>query len=83
MFEMAELLWLIPFLPFFGSAVIAVLGKTFLRGQSHWPCILAAIAACVLSVATLLDVRAEHHGPLILDQYVWFQAGDAQVGFDG
>ncbi len=89
MFDMENLLWLIPFLPFLGAAIIAVFGKAFLRGQSHWPCILAAVAACFLSVCTLINVRAEQHGPLILDQhrplildqYVWFQAGDAQVGF--
>jgi proton-translocating NADH-quinone oxidoreductase chain L len=63
-----------------GSACIAAFGKPFLRQQSHWPCILGAVAACVLSVITLANVAGHHH-PLILDQYIWFQAGDVQVGF--
>jgi proton-translocating NADH-quinone oxidoreductase chain L len=80
MFDMTSWLWLIPFLPFAGSAVIAVLGKPLLRQHSHWPCIIGAAAACVLSVITLSNVAWSHH-PLILDQYAWFEAGDVRVGF--
>jgi proton-translocating NADH-quinone oxidoreductase chain L len=80
MFDMTNWLWLIPFLPFAGCALIALFGKAFLRQQSHWPCILGAAGACVLSIITLLNVHGHEH-PLILDQYVWFAAGDVQVGF--
>jgi NADH-quinone oxidoreductase subunit L len=72
-------LWLIPFLPFLGAAVIALLGKPLLRGLSHWPCILGAAGACVLSVMALLKV---HQGETTLvDNRIWFEAGNVQVAF--
>lgn len=80
MFEMTEYLWLIPFLPFLGAAIIALFGKTVLRGQSHWPCIAGAAGACVLSVMAFRAV-ADAESPLILSRYVWFAAGDLEVAF--
>src|SRR5262245_31867833 len=71
-------LWLIPFLPVLGAATILLLGNRFLRGQSHWPCIAGAVAACVLSFLTLFSVRETI---LLQQQYVWFQAGNVQVAF--
>lgn len=49
-------LWLIPLLPLVGSAVIALLGPRWLKGKSHWPCILGAAGACFFSVLTLICV---------------------------
>lgn len=80
MFEMTNLLWLIPFLPFLGAATIALFGKSFLRGQSHWPCILGAVGACGLSILTFISVGG-HHDAQILDTYIWFQAGSVDVDF--
>jgi proton-translocating NADH-quinone oxidoreductase chain L len=80
MFEMTDKLWWIPFLPFLGSAIIAVFGKAFLKGHSHWPCILGAAGACALSVVTFGNVM-HAEAPLILDDYVWFQAGNVSVDF--
>ncbi|MBX9678772.1 MAG: NADH-quinone oxidoreductase subunit L [Gemmataceae bacterium] len=70
---MSQYLWLIPFLPLLGSAIIAGMGKNVLRGASHWPCILGAVGSCVLSVMTFMAVQA-HEIPL-LDEYVWFRTG--------
>jgi NADH-quinone oxidoreductase subunit L len=76
-----ELLWLIPFCPFLGGLVILLAGKPLLRGQSHWPCILGAMAACVLSFVTLFTVRGMGEEVLLQSRYVWFQAGDVQAIF--
>jgi NADH-quinone oxidoreductase subunit L len=76
-----ELLWLIPFCPFVGGLIILLLGKPVLRGQSHWPCILGAVAACVLSFWTLFTVRGMEHEVLLQSRYVWFQAGDVEAIF--
>jgi NADH-quinone oxidoreductase subunit L len=50
MSDVSHLLWLIPALPMAAAVLIAFLGPKVLRGQSHWPCILAAAGACVLSL---------------------------------
>lgn len=80
MFEMPNHLWLIPFLPFLGALTIALFGKTFLRHQSHWPCIAGAVGACLLSIFTFMNV-SKSETALILDQYVWFSAGTVNVDF--
>jgi NADH-quinone oxidoreductase subunit L len=49
-------LWLIPGLPLAAAAVTAFFGPKVLRGWSHWPCILATAASCVLSVVVLRAV---------------------------
>src|SRR5262249_53898257 len=48
--------------------------------RSHWPCILAALGSCALSVWVLLAVHSE--GPDIERYYSWFQAGNVSVGFN-
>jgi NADH-quinone oxidoreductase subunit L len=50
MSDLRPLLWLIPALPLAAAVVTAFLGPKLLRAQSHWPCVLGAGAACVLSV---------------------------------
>jgi NADH-quinone oxidoreductase subunit L len=50
-------LWLIPALPLIAAAVIAFFGPRFLRGQSHWPCLAAVLASCVLSFLVLNAVN--------------------------
>jgi NADH-quinone oxidoreductase subunit L len=80
-----ELLWLIPFCPFLGGLVILLAGKPVLRGQSHWPCIAGAAAACALSFVTLFTVygmgHEVGHDVLLQSRYVWFQAGDVEAVF--
>ncbi len=71
-------LWLIPFLPLLGSAIIAVFGKKFLRGWSHVPCIVGAVAACGLSVLAMTAVQSGHDN-VVWRSLTWFQAGDVDV----
>jgi NADH-quinone oxidoreductase subunit L len=57
MSDVRPYLWLIPALPLFAAAIIAFFGPRFLRGASHWPCVLAIIASCVLSFFVLAAVN--------------------------
>ena len=68
MSDVRPYLWLIPALPLAACAVTAFLGPRLLRRHSHWPCILATLASCVLSVLVLLAVNraageSEHARP--------------------
>jgi NADH-quinone oxidoreductase subunit L len=74
-----DYLWLIPALPLAASALTAFLGPRLLRGQSHWPCILAAAASCVLAFLVLLAVGDKQN--TVRQYYTWFAAGDVDVGF--
>jgi NADH-quinone oxidoreductase subunit L len=61
MFNPGPYLWLIPGLPLAASVVTAFLGPRLLRRHSHWPCLLAAVGSCVLSVVVLLAVNRDMH----------------------
>jgi NADH-quinone oxidoreductase subunit L len=50
---MSNYLWLIPALPLLAAAVTAFLGPRFLRGASHWPCVVAVVVSCALSCVVL------------------------------
>ncbi|MGE3806889.1 MAG: NADH-quinone oxidoreductase subunit L [Gemmataceae bacterium] len=79
---MADLLWLIPTFPFVGSMLIWFLGKPLLKSQSHWPCILGAIGACVVSFMVFFAVRAQPVGyQSFTAYYTWMQAGNFDVSF--
>src|SRR5437868_15312920 len=75
--------WLIPALPLTSAIVTAFLGPTVLRERSHWPCILATVMSCVLSLMVLLAVGGYgEHGEFFYKQYfTWFEAGSLNVGF--
>jgi NADH-quinone oxidoreductase subunit L len=77
-------LWLIPGLPLLASVVTAFLGPRLLRNQSHWPCILAVVAAFFLSAAVFLTVKgAEGEQPAgVAVYYPWIQAGHVDVGIN-
>jgi NADH-quinone oxidoreductase subunit L len=72
-------LWLIPALPLAASVLTAFLGPGLLHRHSHWPCILGAAAACVLSFCVLAAVGGGHEE--VCQYYTWFSAGDVDVGF--
>jgi NADH-quinone oxidoreductase subunit L len=77
-------LWLIPALPLLASALTAVFGPRFLRQHSHWPCVVGAVAACVLSLCTLIAVARgfpSEGDAAFRTYYPWFEAGDVHVGF--
>jgi NADH-quinone oxidoreductase subunit L len=73
-------LWLIPVLPLAASVVIAALGYRILRGHSHWVCIAGAIAACFLSVMTLMAVERGFQEPAV-NYFTLFEACDVRVHF--
>ena len=82
MCDVTCILWLIPALPLAAAALIAFAGPRWLRHHSHWPCIVAVIGSCVLSVIVLAAVsqmapeRAEIH-----PYYTWFRTGNLDIGF--
>jgi NADH-quinone oxidoreductase subunit L len=75
MFELVVLL--IPLLPLLGCLTTPALGYSLLRGQSHWPCILGAVGACMLSLWILLFAEQ----PAVCVYYDWFRIGDVNVQF--
>ncbi len=89
MSEVGSYLWLIPALPLLAAGVIAFLGPRWLRGASHWPCVVAAGLACVLSLLVLLavgqmapygegEVVGRHLD--IVKYYDWVRVGDVNLG---
>lgn len=78
---MSSQLWLIPLLPLAAAVVTALLGPRFLRKQSHWPCIIAVIASCILSFAVMADV-IRGNIPVVGQDIIWFAAGSADIHFN-
>lgn len=58
MFDIEDLMVLIPVFPLAGTIVTAIFGK-WLKHQAHWPVIVATICSCVLSLSLLSHVRHE------------------------
>jgi NADH-quinone oxidoreductase subunit L len=87
MSEVQLSLWLVPALPFLASVIIAFLGPRWLRQFSHWPCILAGAASCVLSVLIFQAVQGQpsqpvSSGPAVLHvEANWFSTGTVTVPF--
>jgi NADH-quinone oxidoreductase subunit L len=79
MFDMSPYLWLIPVLPLAAAVLIAFVGPRLLREQSHWPCVLAALASCALSFLTLIAVS--RHGAMERTYYHWVNIPTLDVGF--
>jgi proton-translocating NADH-quinone oxidoreductase chain L len=80
MFDPSPYLWLIPVLPLAASVLTAFLGPR-LRQQSHWPCILATLCSCVLSLWVLAAVAQGGREIAPPPYFTWFQAGSVDVGF--
>ncbi len=77
MSEIPYYLWLIPLLPLAAALVIALFGPGLLRGRSHWPCVLALAASCVLSfrVATAVYIYGSAgiaQPTEVREYYQWF-----------
>ncbi|MFZ5828790.1 MAG: NADH-quinone oxidoreductase subunit L [Planctomycetota bacterium] len=58
MSDVAALLILIPALPLLAAVLTAALGPRVLRGQSHWPTVLAITGSLVCSLALIYRVDA-------------------------
>jgi NADH-quinone oxidoreductase subunit L len=83
MSDVASYLWLIPALPLLAAVLTAFFGPKLLREQSHWPCVLATVASCVLSVFVFLAIYnaspgegTEHIAPTLRTYYTWFEVGN-------
>jgi NADH-quinone oxidoreductase subunit L len=72
-------LWLIPALPLAASILTGLLGPRVLRGRSHWPCILALLGSCALSVLTLAAVAELREARAFYGS--WFQGGAVEIEF--
>jgi NADH-quinone oxidoreductase subunit L len=75
MSDVRSYLWLIPALPLAAAVLTAFLGPKVLRRYSHWPCILATLTSCVLSVLVLTAVaQAPAEDSYRVEAYYpWFQ----------
>jgi NADH-quinone oxidoreductase subunit L len=81
MFDMSPYLVLIPLLPLLASVLIAFLGPRLLRQHSHWPCILAVLTSCVLSILVLFSLGQHEEGPLKHSYYTWIPADNVSISF--
>jgi NADH-quinone oxidoreductase subunit L len=80
MFDILQNLWLIPVLPLAAAGVTAIFGPAYLRGQSHWPCIIASIGSCALSFLVLYGLITPHDVPEPI-RLTWFQIGNVDITF--
>jgi NADH-quinone oxidoreductase subunit L len=79
MSDVGGYLWLVPALPLAAAFVTAFLGPRVLRGQSHWPCLLALAGSFVCAAMALgAVVGATQEGgaaPPASVYYPWIQVG--------
>lgn len=80
-------LWLIPGLPLLAAIIITLLGKKYLKGQSHWPTIIAFALSFFLSCTVLSEIRNTPIPPAsaseearITTLYEWINIGQLNVG---
>jgi NADH-quinone oxidoreductase subunit L len=87
-----NLLVLIPALPLAAAVLTAALGPKLLRDKSHWPTIIALVAAFALSLTLLIKVQHEiaMAGPdgavgweTTVDVWTWANVENAQPRPDG
>jgi NADH-quinone oxidoreductase subunit L len=78
MFDVYQHLWLIPLLPLAAAGIIALFGRGFLKQHSHWPCIIACIASCILSLCILATIGSGEHETY---RVTWFQIGNFNVTY--
>ena len=57
--EIRTLLILIPALPLAAALLTALLGPRLLRGQSHWPTILAVALSCAASIMLVFAIQGQ------------------------
>lgn len=79
MSDVSGILWMIPALTLGACVVTAFFGPRFLRGDSHWPCILGSAGACVVAVMVFLSVNRDYHQQpqTVAVYYEWFHISDA------
>ena len=77
---MESYIWLIPVLPFAAFVITLVLGKWWIKEQSHWLAILAMAGSFGLSIAAFVQIRGAEE-PVVVDLWKWFSVGSFQVPF--
>jgi len=60
--DIEKLAVLIPVLPLAAAVITALLGKRWLKERSHWPVLVACVAAFLVSLRLLMLVNAGAHG---------------------
>ena len=75
---MSDLLFLIPVLPLAAFIINIVLGKSFLKTNSHWVAVPAVFASWVLSILVLLDVRDKDEA-ISQRLFTWIPSGNFHV----
>lgn len=84
MSELKATLWLIPCLPLAASVIIGLLGPRFLRGKSHWPCIVSIAAAFCVAFHAFLSLHhsgGEGHPFEAFTYATWFEVGPPTGAF--
>jgi NADH-quinone oxidoreductase subunit L len=76
-------LWMILLLPLLGSVVVAIAGRRWFHEQSHWPCIVGAVGACVFAVIAFASIAfSDSPEPIVSGKGVhWIAAGDFVADF--
>jgi NADH-quinone oxidoreductase subunit L len=75
---MADLLFLIPVLPLAAFLINILLGKSFLKVNTHWVALPAVLASWVLSILVFLDIRDKDEA---INQrlFTWIPSGNFHV----
>ena len=81
MSDPTPILWLIPIFPLIGFLLAGLLGPRLLRQYSHWPCIVGALCAAILSLLVLSWAIHQPRAlfPSIQILYTWFHAGNVDL----
>jgi NADH-quinone oxidoreductase subunit L len=75
---MADLLFLIPVLPLAAFIINILLGKTFLKVNSHWVALPAVFASWVLSILVFFDIRDKDEA-ISQRLFTWIPSGNFHV----
>ncbi|MCL5736436.1 MAG: NADH-quinone oxidoreductase subunit L [Actinobacteria bacterium] len=75
---MQNYVWLIPALPFAAFVVTLLLGRWWIKAESHWIPILAMAGSFGLSIAAFIQIRGAEE-PVIVRMWQWFSVGSFQV----
>jgi proton-translocating NADH-quinone oxidoreductase chain L len=84
MSDLPAYLWLVPAFPLAAAIVTACLAfaPVAVKRYAHWPCILGALGACVVSFFVFGTIyQSPESEPVVSTYYTWFHAGTVDVTF--
>src|SRR4029079_12753755 len=74
---------LIPLLPLLAALIVGFFGRRYLRGNSHWPTIIAFALSFFLSTIVYFEVRSMGADaatkPVIVELYRWIDLGTSET----